>query len=212
MIRALLITLGLASLLMASRVILPIESVQVVGNQQLKTSDIKKRTGLEVGSPWLWAWPYRLNTLKQNPWVLKANLERPQPGVVRIVLEERKIIAHLESHPQKLGLSADGVLLRNAPQNGPQIASEVDFPTAEMVQVVRAFPYGERIRYDRAGFTVEGSGVKVWGRTAQQLQKIAKSDTMMGSALRTNSVTPTQGSPLGKTSVYVYPWGVSKRR
>ena len=212
MIRALLVFLGMASLLMASRVVLPIEAVQIAGNQQIKSADIKKNTGLEVGSPWLWAWPYRLNTLKQNPWVLKVHLERPEPGVVRIVLEERKIIAHLESHSQKLGLSADGVLLRNAPQKGPQIANEVDFLTTEMVQVVRAFPYAERIRYDRAGFTVEGRGVKVWGRTASELQKIAKSDTMVGSALRANSTTPAQGSQVGTTSVFVYSWGVSKHR
>ena len=212
MIRTLLFVLGMASLLVASKVVLPIEELEVVGHEQLKLADIQKRTGLKIGAPWLWAWPYQLNGLSKDPWVLRARLERPRPGAVRIVLEERKVIAHLESHQQKLGLSSDGVLLRNAPQKGPQIASEVDFPTTEMVQVVRAFPYAERIRYNRAGFTVEGPGVRVWGRTAQELQKIAKSDTMMSSALRANTSTSAQGSPLGSTSIYVYSWGVSKHR
>jgi cell division protein FtsQ len=139
--------------------------------------------------------------------VLSARLERPKLGSLRIAVEERQVIAHLESHPQQLGLSADGVLLKGAPQKGPQIASEVDFPITQMVQVVRAFPYAERIRYNRAGFSVEGPGVKVWG-SAQELQKIAKGETMVGSALR-NKATTAQGKG---SQVFVYSWGVSKRR
>jgi cell division protein FtsQ len=172
-----------------------------VGNTQLKAAAIRSRTGLEAGGAWLWAWNHTLNGLRHDPWVLAARLERPKLGVVRVVIKERKTIAHLESSQQGLGLAADGTLLPNAPLSGPQIAGDMDFPRADMVTVVQAFPTAERIRYDRAGFSVEGPGVKVWGKTAKELQKIAKGDRIMNG---------TAGG--SKESVFVYSWGVSKRR
>ena len=96
MIVVFLLGLLLATLGVASYVIWPIEKVEVAGNQHLSPPQIIKLTGLEVGSPWLWAWDLRLDRLRQNPWVAAAQIERPTPGQIRLVIQERSAVAHLE--------------------------------------------------------------------------------------------------------------------
>ncbi|RIH86442.1 Cell division protein FtsQ [Meiothermus luteus] len=204
--RVLLLLLLLASLATGSQVVLPVEEVEVVGNQQLSPDYIRQVTGLEVGSPWLWAWPYRLQPLLQNPWVRTAQLERPAIRRLRIVLEERKSIANLRLGPELYGLSADGVLLPGAPRQAPLLVGQGQPPLADLVLLVQTFPQAERIRYGVGGYQVEKGNLRVWGRTVRELQDWAKASRIGPSA----AINPLRPPDAGR--IYVYSWGVSARR
>lgn len=209
MIRAVLLTLLLASLGVGSLVVLPIERVEVVGHQQLSPTQVQQITGLAPGAPWLWAWPYRLKPLLDNPWVRSATLERPAPGQIRIVLQERTSIANLLLGKTRMGLSADGVLLPNPPAQTPVIEGRGEVPIDDLLLLVQAFPNAKRIRYDVGGYQISTDGLNVWGKSVKELQdwaklsRIGKSDA---SAVLAHPAAWSDGR------IYVYSWGVSARR
>ncbi|MGK0617508.1 FtsQ-type POTRA domain-containing protein [Meiothermus ruber] len=209
MIRAGLLTLLLASLGVGSLVVLPIERVEVVGHRQLSPTQVQQITGLEPGAPWLWAWPYRLKPLLDNPWVRSATLERPAPGQIRIVLQERTSIANLLLGKTRMGLSADGVLLPNPPAQTPVIEGRGDVPIDDLLLLVQAFPNAKHIRYDVGGYQILADGLNVWGKNVKELQdwaklsRIGKSDA---SAVLAHPAAWSNGR------IYVYSWGVSARR
>ncbi|MCS7194481.1 MAG: FtsQ-type POTRA domain-containing protein [Meiothermus sp.] len=205
-LRALLGLLLMASLAVGSRVALPVEEVEVVGNRQLSPGYVRQVTGLEVGSPWLWARPQQLQPLLQNPWVKAARLERPAPGRLRIVLEEREPIASLRLGPELYGLSADGVLLPGAPQRAPLLLGQGQAPLADLLLLVQTFPDAERIRFGVGGYQVEKGELKVWAKNVRELQDWAKA-SRIGPSAATNPLRPS-----GAERIYVYSWGVSARR
>lgn len=209
MIRILLVALLLASLGVGSYVALPIEQVEVVGNQQLSRAEIEHLTGLEPGRPWLWAWPSRLEPLKQNPWVKSAVLERPALGQLRIVLEERTAIASLIQGPVRYGLSADGVLLPGAPARSPVLEGRGELPIADLLLLIQTFPDAQRIRYSVAGYQVLAPNLNVWGKNVRELQDWAKA-RRIGKSDASNPLAHPGASP--ESHIYVYSWGVSARR
>ncbi|WP_018465772.1 cell division protein FtsQ/DivIB [Calidithermus timidus] len=195
MIRSLLALLTLATLGIGSRVVWPVERVEVVGNIQLSDSQVRAITGLEVGTPWLWAWPKRLEALRANPWVRSARLERPAIGQLRIVLEERKALATLVLGGMEWGLSDDGTLLPNPPETPIRVEGLGSIRLSDVIAIVKALPNATSIRYTPAGYTVRGKGFEVWAATATELQKWA-----------------SERKSLANKPTYLYPWGESKSR
>ncbi len=208
MIRAVLLTLLLASLGIGSLVVLPIQEVEVVGNRQLTDAEIRQASGLEPGRPWLWAWAYKLEPLRHNPWIKSVTLERPALGQLRIVLEERSPIAHLNQGSRRYGLSKDGVLLPDAPAQGPALEGRGEIPIADLLELVQTFPEAQRIRYNVGGYQILGSNLNVWGKNVRELQDWAKA-SRMGKSEASNALA----HPASLASrIYVYSWGVSARR
>ncbi len=207
MVRALLWFLLLAALGIGSRVALPIEEVEVVGLRHLSAEAVQQITGLKPGQPWLWAWPYRLEPLRQNPWVKTAILERPALGRLRIVLEERSPVAHLVQRQRRYGLSPEGVLLPDAPAKGPFLEGRGEAPIADLLALVAIFPQAERIRYDVGGYQVLGPSLNVWGRNVSELQDWAQARKMGRSDAKTLPPDVLLGS-----RIYVYSWGVSAQQ
>lgn len=195
MIRGLLALLTLAALGVGSWVVWPVERVEVVGNVQLSDRQVRALSGLEVGTPWLWAWPKRLEALRANPWVRSARLERPAIGELRIVLEEREALATLVREGREWGLSADGVLLPDPPKTRTRIEGLGSPRLNDLIAIAKAFPNATSIRYTPAGYTVRGEGFEVWAATAEALKKWAK-----------------DRKSLAKQPTYLYPWGESKSR
>jgi len=209
MVRALLAALLLATLGVGSRVVLPVEQIEVVGNKQLSSTHIQKITGLRPGEPWLWAWPFKLRPLLDNPWVLSATLERPAPGRLRIVLQERSSVANILLDNRRLGLSPDGVLLPDAPPQTPLLVGRGEIPLDDLLQLVQTFPGAKQIRYDVGGYQVLGERLNVWGRSVKELQDWAKVRRIGKSDASPVLAHPAVGSD---GPVYVYSWGVSARR
>ena len=208
MTRALLAALLLATIGVGSRVVLPIEEIEVVGHKQLSPSQVQQITGLKPGEPWLWAWPFRLGPLLKNPWVLSAALERPAPGRLRIVLQERTPVANILIGKKRLGLSQDGLLLPDAPPQTPLLEGRGEIPLSDLLLLVQAFPEAKRIRYDVGGYQILGDRLDVWGGRAEELQDWAKL-RRIGKSEASLLAQPTFGS---YTAIYVYSWGVSARR
>lgn len=210
MIRAILISLLLASLGVGSYVVLPVESVEVVGNRQLSGAEVRQITGLEPGRPWLWAWPHQLEPLRQNPWVKSASLNRPALSRLQIVLEERLPIASLVLSGQRYGLAADGTLLPGAPVQRLVIEGHPgEIPLADLLSLMQTFPDARRIRYNLAGYQVLAPGLNVWGRSVRELQDWAKL-SRIGRRGASNSLA--HSGALSDSRIYVYSWGVSVRR
>ncbi|WP_299430664.1 FtsQ-type POTRA domain-containing protein [uncultured Meiothermus sp.] len=209
MIRAVLVALLLASLGIGSYVVLPIEDVEVAGNRQLSDTFVQQITGLEPGRPWLWAWPHKLEALRQNPWVKSATLERPALGRLRIVLEERTSLASLIQGGERYGLSRDGLLLPGAPARDPVLEGRGEIPIADLLLLVQTFPDATRIRYSVAGFQVLAPNLNVWGKNVRELQDWAKV-RRIGKSDASNSLAHPGVS--SDSRIYVYSWGVSARR
>jgi len=187
--RTLLAMLVLATLYVASLVLLPVERVEVVGLKRLKEEAVLARTRLLPGEPWLWVLPNRLHPLRQDPWVAEAHLEKPRVGQVRLVLREREPFLPLEGGA---ALATDGTLLPGgavwAP--GPEVKGKGPLPTQALLALARAYPEAKRLRYTPAGFWVEWERGSLFAPTAELLLKYAQA-----------------GRPEGK--VFLYSWGVS---
>ncbi len=209
MIRAVLLGLLLASLGIGSFVVLPIQEVEVVGNQQLTDAEIRQASGLEPGRPWLWAWPYKLEPLWHNPWIKSATLERPAPGRLRIVLVERTPVASLIKGVRRYGLSDDGVLLPDAPAKSPLLEGRGEIPAADLLLLIQTFPNAERIRYSVGGYQVLAPNLNVWGKSVRELQDWAKVSRIGKSDASNPLAHPDAPSD---SRFYVYSWGVSARR
>ncbi|PZA07803.1 MULTISPECIES: cell division protein FtsQ/DivIB [unclassified Meiothermus] len=207
-VRLLLIVLGLATLGVASRVLLPTEEVVVVGNHHLSAAEVRKRTGLEPGTPWLWAWPYKLKGLEGDPWVKQARLERPKAGKLRIVLEERQPIATLVRGEQRQGLAADGTFLPKAALIKPVLEGVGVVPVRDLLVLIKTFPKVQKISFNPAGYSLEWEGVRVWGPNIMELQRWAQGGKM-GASIKTVTSAKTVASAM---TVNVYSWGVSQRR
>jgi len=208
MIRAVLLALLLASLGTGSYVALPIERIEVVGNQQLSDAEVRQATGLEPGRPWLWAWPQKLEPLQQNPWIKSATLERPALGQLRIVLEERISIASLIQGSERYGLSSDGMLLPGAPPRSPVLEGRGEIPIADLLLLVRTFPDAQRIRFNVGGYQVLAPNLNVWGKDASGLQAWAEVRKIGRNGA--SSSLAYLGAP-SQSRIYVYSWGVSAR-
>lgn len=209
MIRAVLVLLLLASLGVGTYVVLPIERVEIVGNQQLSQAEVQRLTGLEPGRPWLWAGPHQLEPLRKNPWVKNAVLERPALGQLRIVLEERTPIANLLLGQERYGLSSDGVLLPGAPTGNPVLEGSGEIPIADLLLLIQTFPDAKRIRFNVAGYQVLAPNLNVWGKDVRVLQDWAKV-RRIGKSDASNLLAHPGASP--ESRIYVYSWGVSARR
>jgi cell division protein FtsQ len=209
-IRAILIGLLLASLAVGSLVALPVESVEVVGNRQLSAAQVRQITGLKPGTAWLWAWPHKLEPLLQNPWVKSAALNRPAPGRLEVVLEERVPVASLVLRGQRYGLAADGTLLPGAAVQRLVVEGHPgEIPLADLLLLMQTFPQAQRIRYNVGGYQVLGPDLNVWGRNVRELQDWAKL-SRIGRRGASNSLAHL--GAMSGSRIYVYSWGVSARR
>ena len=212
MIRMVLAFIFLATLGVASNVLFPVEKVQVVGNSQLTVDQVQRLSGLEEGTPWLWAWPQRLRPLEANPWVVSAQLQRPAIGQLRIVLRERTSIANIVVEGQRMGLSADGKFLPNAPQRSPSIEGSGQRSLSNLLTLLRVFPEATRIRYDSSGFRVFAPTFTVWGASVKELQDWAKTKRIGQSEALAMAPSRTETTPASPKAIYVYSWGVSAKQ
>lgn len=191
MIAVFLLGLLLATLGVASYVVWPIERVEVVGNKQLSPPQVIELTGLQVGSPWLWAWDLRLGRLRQDPWIAAARLERPSPGQIRLIIKERFAVAHLEDGR---GIGYDGVVLPGARPAGPAVRGSGPLPASLVLSLIKAVPNADKITYSHSGFSISRAGRTVWSASHDALLKFSRSP---------------KAPPF--TRAYVYSWGVSGR-
>ncbi|MCL6527206.1 MAG: FtsQ-type POTRA domain-containing protein [Thermaceae bacterium] len=217
MIRLGLILLSLGTLLVASRVLLPVETVEVVGNRHLQVEQVQALTGLQVGTPWLWAWPSRLNPLRANPWVISAQLERPRVGRLRIVLKERVAVASVGLKDSRVGLSPDGVLLPGAEPRTPFLEAVPDGDYTELLALARAFPDALRIHADASGYRIIGPNLNLWSSSVKELQDWAKGRRIGRSEAATlqpqDPAVPAYPGPMVSVSrLNLYSWGVSTNR
>lgn len=223
MIRTVLVLIFAGTLLVASRVLLPVGKVEVVGNRQLLEGEVRAVTGLQVGVPWLWSWSYRLEGLKANPWVVSARLERPRVGELRIVLQERTSVASVGLKDSKVGISADGALLPGAAPKTPLLEAVPDGNYTDLLMLAEAFPDAVRIRQDAAGYQVWGPNLNVWSSNVRELQDWAKGRRIGRSeAVKPQPQPAAQGAkdaaparPDATASVSrlsLYSWGVSANR
>lgn len=206
-VRLLLIILALATIGVASRVLFPTEEVAVVGNRHLSPAEIRQRTGLEPGTPWLWAWPYKLKALEGHPWVKQVRLERPQVGKLRIVLEERTPLATLVRGETRRGLAADGTFLPGAPLVKPVLEGVGVVPVGDLLALIRTFPDVQKISFNPAGYSLVWEGIRVWGPNVMELQRWAQ-----GSRMGASTKPVTSAAAANTVMVNVYSWGVSQRR
>ncbi|MBF6595647.1 MAG: FtsQ-type POTRA domain-containing protein [Thermaceae bacterium] len=223
MIRVGLVLLLLATLGVASRVLLPVQKVEVVGNRHLTEAEVRAATGLEVGVPWLWVWPYKLAWLQKNPWIVSARLYKPKTAQVRIVLQERTAVASVAQGSSQVGLSADGVLLPGAAPQTPLIEAATGVNYREVLELVKIFPQAQLIHADAAGYLITGPNLNVWSSNVRELQDWAKISRIgQSEAARPQPQTAPGGTamtapahPDAKASVSrvsLYSWGVSASR
>jgi cell division protein FtsQ len=215
-IRFVLVVLFLGTLGVASRVLLPVDQVEVVGNRHFLVGEVQALTGLQVGTPWLWAWPYKLETLKQNPWVISARLEKPKLGQVRVVLEERVSVASVGLKDSKVGISADGVLLPGAAAKTPFLEAVPDGDYTELLALARAFPDALRIHADASGYRVIGPNLNLWSSNVRELQDWAKGRRIGRSEAKLqpqDPAAPAHPDAVASASrLNLYSWGVSANR
>lgn len=211
-VRLVLAFLFLSTLGIASYVLFPIEKVEVVGNQQLSAAQVRRITGIERDTPWLWTWVHKLRPLEANPWVVEARLERPAIAQARIVLRERTSVANIMVGGQRMGLSADGKLLPGAPPQRPLLQGTGERPLDDLLALIRLFPQAERIGYDRSGYRVVTPTFTVWGQSVKQLQDWAKKPRITSRETQVASTAGTDPKPAVPASINVYSWGVSVRQ
>lgn len=210
--RLVLAFLFLATLGIASNVLFPLEKVEVVGNKQLSAAQVRQITGIELNTPWLWTWVHKLKPLETNPWVISAQLERPAIAQARIVLRERTSVANIMVGEQRMGLSADGKLLPEAPMQRPLLSGTGERPLDDLVTLMKLFPQADRIRYDSSGYRVLTPTFTVWGRSVKELQDWAKRPKMANRETQAASAAGTTTPTASPASIYVYSWGVSVRQ
>jgi hypothetical protein len=194
MIRALTFALILGGLIIASRIVLPVRKVEVIGAQHLSVAQLEAMTGLHPGIPWLWVGSWNLNTLRANPWIARAELSRPRLGLVVLKVSERHPIATLQLGQQSWGLAPDGTLLPGAPPTGPRIQGWGPLPLHRLLRILKLLPQAQKIRFDPSGFRISLGNETIWLGHVRELQSWLKTATISGSA-----------------SVYLYPWGESVR-
>ncbi len=189
-VRTILASLILATLYVASLVLLPVEKVEVVGLRHLKEAEVLARVRLYPGEAWLWVAPSRVLPLLQDPWVAEARLEKPRPGEVRLWVRERKPFLPLGDGA---ALAEDGTLLPGgaAWAPGPRVEGKGPLPKAELLALARAYPQAKALRYTPAGFWVELQGSLLFAPEVRFLLEYAQVDRPLGSR------------------IYLYSWGVS---
>ncbi|KHG65782.1 cell division protein FtsQ [Thermus sp. 2.9] len=191
LVRALLLVLLAATLYVGSLVLFPVEKVEVVGLRHLKEEAVLAKAGLYPGAPWLWILPRRLSPLLQDPWVAEARLEKPKPGVVRLLVREREPFLPLADGA---ALAKDGTLLPGgAPHaRGPRVEGKGPLPKEALLALAKAYKGAKRLRYTPAGFYVELPGTVLFAPSAELLLEYAQATWPKG-------------------HVYLYSWGVSLR-
>ena len=192
-----LILLGLlaATLYAASLVLLPVQSVVVVGNHHLSRAEVLKSVGVFQGDPWLWAGSNRLEELRANPWVASAQLLRPRVGEVVVEISERKPVATLITPEERFGVAADGTVLPGAAPVGPEISGFGGDRLREALQIATLIPDASKISYDPTGFTVDWKGKRLWVHDLERLRVwLASADKIRGN------------------EIAIYTWGVSIRQ
>ncbi len=190
MTRVLLVLLLIALGFLLSWIAIPIQRIEVVGNQRLTPEAIARLAGLYDGGPWLYAplgAPRRVST---HPLVAGVQIRRPSPGIVQIFIKERTPLA-LWSDPlgfpsaRRLGVVLDAagrpLPLRHAPRRiqGPEADLEAG------LQLARRYPAAREITFGPAGYSLDFGKRRVW---------LARSDLQAPS--------PPRG--------HVYAWGVSE--
>ncbi len=203
MIRALLVLLSLTTIYFGSRVILLTESVEVVGNSHFTAKQIKKAAKLEVGKPWLWAWNFDLNDLRNDPWIISAKLEKPEMRKLSVVIKERKSIANIQRANSIYGISQDGLLLPNAPTMKPLLVGEAQENMTEVLSLIKLFPGVNEIHFGTSGYRVKTADLNIWAATVPELQRLAKAKTIKSSPKKGDTDT---------RNISAYPWGVSLDR
>jgi len=193
--RVVMLGLLAATLYVASLILLPVENVLVTGNQHLSEAEVLAALDVYPGDPWLWATPGRAERLLENPWVASAQLKRPKPGKLLVVIEEREPVATLKTPEGSFGVAADGTLLPNAPAREPVISGFGGDRLHEALQIAALLPGVKNINYDPTGFTVDWKGRRLWIQDLENLQ-----------------VWLSRVGNMQADDIAIYTWGVSIRQ
>jgi cell division protein FtsQ len=187
------------SLLSSSWFFFPVSSVTVSGTRFLKPREVARMSGVLPGNPWLWASAARAGALRDNPWVLQAQIVKVFPGRIEINITERTpLAAYKRSDGSLVVLSSDGVELPGA--SLPALMLEgfdaLALPEALKVAGLAKQLGAAGVRFTPQGFLMRVGEARVWSDSYTSLLKYGGSVKMLAM------------KQAGKR-VNVYPWGVS---
>jgi len=161
---------------------LAVQDIEVTGTQTVKVSDIRSRSGIDVGDPLarvdLAAAERRVASLAV---VRSVSVTRQWPHGILISIKEREAIAVVEIGGQLRGMDADGVVFRDyakAPPGLPLVETSIGTTSAalrEAAKVVSALPeeltllvdHVQVTTVDQISLVLKDGRTVVWGSSAQ---------------------------------------------
>ena len=190
MTRALLVLLLLGTLFLLSWLALPIRRVEVAGSQSLPPEAIARLAGLYAGGPWLYAPLSAARRVAAHPRIAEVRLSRPELGVVRIEVRERRPYVFWQGPLGFPGARPNGVVLDDGghPLLATRAPRTIQGPDPELekaLALARRYPDAREITFGPAGYTLDFGKRRAW---------LARADLAAGN--------PPRG--------HVYAWGVSE--
>lgn len=124
---------------------LAVRSVRVVGVSRADADELLVRAGVLAGDRWIGLPVEEVQfRLEGHPWVRRASVQRPWPGVVRLHIAERAPLARVRVKGVAYGVADDlRILPRLAPADSllPEIRGELDDGA-----LLRGLAYAEALR------------------------------------------------------------------
>ncbi len=193
--RLLLLSIVIVGTIILSRYFPVLEQVEVFDNHHYSDAEIKTLANLDVGDPFLWITPWRIQALSNDPWISHVTVFRHWPNKISIRVVERKAFMT----DGEVVYANDGTLLPNF-----NTAAEglINFSAwginrhTEMLSLMNMLIKHKQepkmVSYTPAGFTIQLATRSLYTPSLEALR------THWSSFLSQNG-----------TRVYVYPWGVS---
>ncbi len=173
---------------------LAVEKIEVSGAQTIEASDIRARSGIDVGEPLVRA---DLATAERRIGGLAAvrtvSVTRQWPHGILVSIEERVAIAVVEIGGRLRGMDADGVVFREykkAPPGLPRVETSIGTTSAalkEAAEVISALPPDLTLRVDHvlvatvdqiSLFLKDGRQV-IWGSADESETKAEVLETLL---------------------------------
>jgi hypothetical protein len=172
-----------------------VRTVEVVGNRHLGDARVRELADVHEGDPFLWVTRRRVRDLANDPWVLRLEVVRQWPDVIRIALVERSPALT----DGRTTWADDGTVLPDAGPSAtaglPRLEGWGTPRTTEALELLMLLrPFGpEVIQYSPEGFEILLTGTTLITSSADALRK------------QWSAFVSNRGGRIA-----VYPWGVSK--
>lgn len=176
---------------------LPIQEVEIVGNNNLEVSEVKKLIGMTPGFGWLYYGAWRAKGALKSPWIESVKLTRVFPNKVHVLVKE--YVPFVRYQPVK---GKEQVFSENG-QSLPMTSDSTGLPLVkgwgpdrvnDAILIVRAMRHYniKTVEFTPSGLTVHTADAAVWSGDLKSLMKYAGSIGMY----------PNK-------QIHIYPWGVS---